>query len=256
MVPLRAGTVRVLGRSPAQARSEVGYVPQASTLDRDFPVSVGEVVAMGRYRRIGWMRRPGPADRRLVTRALARVGLAERAGDRFGALSGGQRQRVLLARAVAQQARLFLLDEPFNGVDATSRELVIEALSSLREAGASVLASLGLVVVLGRRGSVGDDTALAVLLVAFLAVGVAVVSRSPSYAADLDTLLFGRLLTVDDADVLRNGLAAAGSLALVAALHKELVLRAFDPEGAAALGYRLAALDLALDAPMFVKRQE
>ena len=111
----------------------------------------------------------------------------------------------------------------------------------------AALASLGLVVVLGRQRSVGDDAALAVLLVTFLAVGVAVVSRSHSYAADLDALLFGRLLTVDGADVVRNCLAAAGSLTLVAALHKELVLRAFDPETAAALGYRLGALDLALD---------
>ena len=139
LVPLRAGTIRVLGRSPVQARADIGYVPQAGTLDRDFPVSVGEVVAMGRYRRIGWVRRPGPVDRELVARALVQVGLAERAHDRFGTLSGGQRQRVLLARAVAQQARLLLLDEPFNGVDATNRELILEALSSLRAAGASIV---------------------------------------------------------------------------------------------------------------------
>ena len=97
-------------------------MPQADVLDREFPVSVLQVVLMGRYRKIGWVRRPSAAHRRCAMDALAEVGLADRANERFGVLSGGQRQRVLLARAVAQEARLLLLDEPFNGVDAATTD--------------------------------------------------------------------------------------------------------------------------------------
>ncbi|HEV3011784.1 MAG TPA: metal ABC transporter ATP-binding protein, partial [Actinomycetota bacterium] len=101
LVPLTGGTIQVLGRSPSAARRQVAYVPQADTLDAEFPVSALQVVLMGRYPRVGWVRRPGPADRQAAAKALAEVGLAERASARFGTLSGGQRQRVLLARAIA-----------------------------------------------------------------------------------------------------------------------------------------------------------
>jgi manganese/iron transport system ATP-binding protein len=110
-------------------------------LDAEFPVSVLQVVLMGRYRRIGWLRRPGGGDRAAATEALERVGLAERAGERFGLLSGGQRQRVLLARAIAQEARLLLLDEPFSGVDATTTELLLDVLADLRGQGVGVVMS-------------------------------------------------------------------------------------------------------------------
>lgn len=139
LVPLLRGTVEVLGRPPVQARSQVAYVPQAEALDRNFPITALQVVLMGRYRRVGWLRRPGPADRALAADALDRVGLADRAGSRFGALSGGQRQRVLMARAVAQQARLLLLDEPFTGVDTTSTDLLLEVLDRLRADGVAVV---------------------------------------------------------------------------------------------------------------------
>ncbi|MDQ3462852.1 MAG: ABC transporter ATP-binding protein, partial [Actinomycetota bacterium] len=139
LVALRSGSITVLGRSPAGARADVAYVPQASTLEADFPVSVRQVVMMGRYRRVGWVRRPGRGDRAIVEDALGQAGLAARAGDRFETLSGGQRQRVLLARAVAQEARLLLLDEPFTGVDATNQELLLETMSGLRAGGASVV---------------------------------------------------------------------------------------------------------------------
>jgi manganese/iron transport system ATP-binding protein len=141
LVPLAGGSIEVLGTAPALARGRVAYVPQADTLDSEFPVSVEQVVMMGRYRRIGWLRRPGDADRAAAATALDRVGLSERARDRFGVLSGGQRQRVLLARAIAQDARLLLLDEPFNGVDTTTTELLLDVLAELRADGASVVMS-------------------------------------------------------------------------------------------------------------------
>ena len=141
LVAVVGGRIEVLGRVPARARRDVAYVPQADTLDAEFPVTAGQVVLMGRYREIGWIRRPGAGDRRIAAAALDAVGLADRAGERFGTLSGGQRQRVLLARAIAQQPRLLLLDEPFNGVDAVSQEALLSALASLRAAGAAVVIS-------------------------------------------------------------------------------------------------------------------
>jgi manganese/iron transport system ATP-binding protein len=141
LVPPARGRLEVLGRSPVAARADVGYVPQADALDLEFPVSVLQVVLMGRYRRVGWLRRPGADDRARARAALDEVGLADRADDRFGALSGGQRQRVLLARAIVAEPRLLLLDEPFNGVDAVSQERLLTALARLRADGAAVVMS-------------------------------------------------------------------------------------------------------------------
>ena len=141
LVPVVAGSITVLGRTPAQARPDVAYIPQADTLDSQFPVSVGQVVMMGRYRRIGWFRRQRREDREVAREALDAVGLADRGADRFGTLSGGQRQRVLLARAIAQRPRLLLLDEPFNGVDTVSQDRLLEALAALRRNDAAVVVS-------------------------------------------------------------------------------------------------------------------
>jgi manganese/iron transport system ATP-binding protein len=141
LVPLQRGAIRVLGREPDDARSEVAYVPQAEALDPEFPVSVRDVVLMGRYRAVGWLRRPGRADRAIAAEALERVGLSDRATDRFGTLSGGQRQRVLLARAIAQRSRLLLLDEPFNGVDAATQDLLLAVLAELQDEGVAVVMS-------------------------------------------------------------------------------------------------------------------
>jgi manganese/iron transport system ATP-binding protein len=141
LVPLSGGRIEVLGTTPQRARARVAYVPQADVFDPDFPVSVLQVVLMGRYRIVGWVRRPGRADRRAALAALDEVGLAHRAGDQFGLLSGGQRQRVLLARAVAQEAGLLVLDEPFNGVDATTTDALADVLHRLRAQGVAVVMS-------------------------------------------------------------------------------------------------------------------
>ena len=151
------GTAAVFGRAPARARADTGYVPQLDALDPDFPVSAHQVVLMGRYRRIGWWRPTGRADRRLATAALDRVGLADRTGDRFGLLSGGQRQRVLVARALVAEPRLLLLDEPFNGVDATSQEAILAVLRSLAAAGTAIVVSTH---DLGLAGRIADQVSL------------------------------------------------------------------------------------------------
>jgi manganese/iron transport system ATP-binding protein len=141
LVPLRRGRIEVLGRDPEAARAEVAYVPQQDALDPEFPVSALDVVVMGRYRRIGWVRRPSRADRAAAHAALQRVGLDDRSAELFGTLSGGQRQRVLIARAIAQEARLLLLDEPFNGVDGPTQDLLLGVLAELRRDGVAVVMS-------------------------------------------------------------------------------------------------------------------
>jgi manganese/iron transport system ATP-binding protein len=139
LVPIHGGTIEILGHPSVDARRHVAYVPQHDHLDPQFPITVQQVVMMGRYRSIGWFRRPSRRDRDATIDALTRVGLAERANDSFGTLSGGQRQRVLIARAIAQDAKLLLLDEPFNGVDTTTQDVLLEVLTALRQAGAAVV---------------------------------------------------------------------------------------------------------------------
>jgi manganese/iron transport system ATP-binding protein len=141
LVPVRSGVLEVLGKSPREARRAVAYVPQAEALDTQFPISALQVVTMGRLRPDRLGRRLSAQDRAVAADALARVGLAERANHRFGLLSGGQRQRVLLARAMAQEARLLLLDEPFNGVDSTTQQIMVDTLDALRRDGVAVVMS-------------------------------------------------------------------------------------------------------------------
>ena len=117
----------------------VAYVPQTERSRLDFPVSAFDVALMGAYARTPWYRRVGGADRAAARAALGRVGLADQAGARFGALSGGQRQRVLVARALVQDARVLLLDEPFAGVDRTSEEAIMGLLDELRAGGRTLL---------------------------------------------------------------------------------------------------------------------
>jgi len=135
-----AGNVEVLGEATAPAGS-VGYVPQTDQLDPQFPISLAEVVMMGRYRSLGWLRLPGKKDRAAVAAALQAVGLQDRAKTRFGELSGGQQQRGLLARAMASGPRLLLLDEPFNGLDQQNRDALIDTVRRLKADGVAVVVS-------------------------------------------------------------------------------------------------------------------
>ncbi|WP_436775921.1 metal ABC transporter ATP-binding protein [Yinghuangia sp. YIM S09857] len=141
LVPVVSGSVTVADRPPAKARDHIGYVPQASSLDPEFPVTARQVVLMGRYRKIGLLRRPGRQDRATAEEALAQVGLGDRAGTRFGALSGGQRQRVLLARALSARPPVLVLDEPFSGVDTVSQDVLVHALARAKQEGAAILVS-------------------------------------------------------------------------------------------------------------------
>ena len=119
----------------------IGFLPQSTELDPDFPISLEQVVMQGRFRRLGLIRWPGRDDRRAVRAAIETVGLTELAKRRFGELSGGQRQRGLLARALASEPRLLLLDEPFNGLDQTNRDALVDTLRALKLQGVAVLVS-------------------------------------------------------------------------------------------------------------------
>lgn len=140
LTTLHEGRVRVLGTSPDRARGSVGFVPQSLSLDPHFPVSLEQVVGMGRYRRLGW-RWPGHADRAAVRAALHRVGLDSLRRHRFGLLSGGQQQRGLLARALVADPRLMVLDEPFNGLDQTNRDALLDIVRELKAAGVAFVIS-------------------------------------------------------------------------------------------------------------------
>jgi manganese/zinc/iron transport system ATP- binding protein len=139
LVPVAGGSIRFFGRPFAEVRDRVGYVPQRESVDWDFPVSVTDVVLMGTYARLGWFRRPGARERQVARESLARVGLADVAERQIGALSGGQQQRVFLARALAQQADVYVLDEPMAGVDAGSQERIFRVLADLRGEGRLVV---------------------------------------------------------------------------------------------------------------------
>ncbi|MBE7558986.1 ABC transporter ATP-binding protein [bacterium] len=139
LVPRSSGRILVYGKPATRNRALVGYVPQRETVDWDFPVSALDVVVMGLYREIGWC---VPVRRRQKEKALAAletVGLAEYAHRQISQLSGGQQQRVFLARALVQDARLYLMDEPFAGVDAATEQAIIALLLELRAAGRTVL---------------------------------------------------------------------------------------------------------------------
>ncbi len=135
------GEVETLGARPGRLAKRVAYVPQAEAVDWDFPVTVGDVVMMGRYPALGRLRRPGAADQRAVRDALAQVDMVEHRGTQIGRLSGGQRRRVFLARALAAEPDLFLMDEPVTAIDATTQEELMELLESVATGGRTVIAT-------------------------------------------------------------------------------------------------------------------
>lgn len=142
-LPAAKGEIGVLGQTVRQAIKAgiIAYVPQAEEVDWSFPVLVEDVVMMGRYGHMGMFRIPKPADRAAVTAALARVGMSEYRDRQIGELSGGQRKRVFLARALAQNGQVILLDEPFTGVDVQTEDAIIALLRELRDEGRVMLVS-------------------------------------------------------------------------------------------------------------------
>ena len=139
LVPPTAGHVTIHGRPYRAQRRRVGYVPQRSTVDWDFPTTAIDVVTMGLYGRLGWLRRPGRRERAQAREALDMVGMAGYADRQISQLSGGQQQRVFLARALVQEADVYFLDEPMAGVDATTERAIVDILHRLRHAGKTVV---------------------------------------------------------------------------------------------------------------------
>lgn len=134
-----AGHVRFFGLPYDKARGRVGYVPQRSSVDWDFPATALDVVTMGLYGRLGWLRRPGRAEREQAMAALESVAMADFAARPISDLSGGQQQRVFIARALVQQADLYILDEPMAGVDAVTEAAIVTLLHRLRDQGRTVI---------------------------------------------------------------------------------------------------------------------
>ena len=139
LVPRTSGRVLVFGKTYTQQRDRVAYVPQRESVDWDFPVSVLDVVAMGLYGKIGWLRRVTRSHLKAALNALDRVGIADLAHRQISHLSGGQQQRTFLARALVQDAELLLMDEPFAAVDAATEKAIVRILQDLRSAGKTCL---------------------------------------------------------------------------------------------------------------------
>lgn len=139
LLPIGSGYVRIFGKPLNEVRGDVGYVPQRESVDWDFPVNAIDVVLMGRYGKCGWIRRPGKKDREIAEKAIAKLGMETYASRQIGELSGGQQQRIFLARALAQEASLYLMDEPLAGVDAATEHIIIETLKELKNLGKTVV---------------------------------------------------------------------------------------------------------------------
>jgi manganese/iron transport system ATP-binding protein len=141
LLPIRSGEIRVHGLPLGHHQDCVAYVPQREEVDWRFPVTVRDVVMMGRFSRQGWLRPPSAADRRIVSECLEKMDIASLAKESIAELSGGQQQRVFLARALAQEPHILLMDEPFTGIDAVVQEKTLSVLDQLRHACVTVLVS-------------------------------------------------------------------------------------------------------------------
>ena len=134
-----SGTIRLLGEEARKVQARVAYVPQRSSVDWNFPISVLDVVLMGRYRKLGLFKWPRASDRDAARSILKKVGMLEYESRQISQLSGGQKQRLFIARALLQQADLFLLDEPFAGVDMATEKEILELLGKLKQEGKTLL---------------------------------------------------------------------------------------------------------------------
>ncbi len=149
LVPLTRGTIQLTldtktisaysGGKKDSIYNHIAYVPQTSTVDWDYPITVFEVVLMGTYRRLGWFKRPGKAERDEATKALQTVGMLEYAERSISQLSGGQQQRVFLARALVENQDVYLLDEPFKGIDKTTEAVLVKIMKDMQSAGKTLL---------------------------------------------------------------------------------------------------------------------
>ena len=139
LVPRATGTVEFFGQPYKKSRRLIGYVPQRESVDWEFPVSALDVACMGLYAKLGWVRPVGRAHRKAGLEALEQVGMAEYASRQIAQLSGGQQQRVFLARALAQDAQLYFMDEPFAGVDAATERAILEVLRRVQASGRTVI---------------------------------------------------------------------------------------------------------------------
>ncbi|RYL93688.1 metal ABC transporter ATP-binding protein [Sporolactobacillus sp. THM19-2] len=139
LTPKVGGEVAIYGKPYKEQRKLIGYVPQRESVDWDFPTNALDVVTMGRYGHLGWFRRPGRKEKELAMNCLRHVGMENFTDRQISQLSGGQQQRIFLARALAQDARLYFMDEPFAGVDARTEKAIITLLHELRQQGKTVL---------------------------------------------------------------------------------------------------------------------
>lgn len=139
LIPSISGEVLVYGKSYKEQRQLIGYVPQRESVDWDFPTNALDVVMMGTYGKLGWFKQPGSKERKFAMGCLQKVGMSDYADRQISQLSGGQQQRVFLARALAQNAQLYFMDEPFVGVDAATEKAIITLLQDLKKQGKTVI---------------------------------------------------------------------------------------------------------------------
>ncbi|MDB4835520.1 metal ABC transporter ATP-binding protein [Cyclobacteriaceae bacterium] len=139
LLPLSSGIIKVFGKNLNSVRKSVAYVPQRTSVDWDFPTTVHDVVMMGRYPFIGLLKRPKVADYEIVDNCIKNLGLTNLKDRQIAELSGGQQQRVFLARALAQEADLYIMDEPFAGVDASTEAIIIDLFKKMKDAGKTVI---------------------------------------------------------------------------------------------------------------------
>ncbi len=139
LIPTLSGTASFFGQPLGKVRRRIGYMPQSAEVDWDFPTTVRDVVTMGTYGQLGWIRRPGPKQMRLVDNALEMVGLADLAHRQISQLSGGQKQRTFVARILAQDPEVLIMDEPFAGIDVASEQTIMTILRDLNASGKTIV---------------------------------------------------------------------------------------------------------------------